>query len=47
MHAHSKIRPNPYERLEALPEGLTGEILNGQLYTQPRPSGPHVFAASE
>ena len=30
-----------YEQLQALPEGLTGEILNGQLYTQPRPSGPH------
>lgn len=30
-----------YERLAALPEGLTGEILNGQLHTQPRPSGPH------
>jgi hypothetical protein len=30
-----------YEQLQALPEGLTGEILNGQIYTQPRPSGPH------
>jgi len=30
-----------YEQLQALPGGLTGEILNGQLYTQPRPSGPH------
>lgn len=30
-----------YDQLQALPEGLTGEILNGQLYTQPRPSGPH------
>ncbi|MFP4062948.1 MAG: Uma2 family endonuclease, partial [Halochromatium sp.] len=26
-----------YEQLQALPEGLTGEILDGQLYTQPRP----------
>jgi Uma2 family endonuclease len=31
-----------YEQLEALPEGLTGEILNGQLHTQPRPAGPHA-----
>jgi Uma2 family endonuclease len=30
-----------YEQLQALPEGLTGEILNGQLHSQPRPSGPH------
>ncbi len=31
-----------YERLIALPEGLTGEILNGQLNTQPRPAAPHA-----
>ncbi len=35
-----------YDRLEALPEGLTGEILNGQLHTQPRPAvrmlGPNL-----
>ncbi|WPL18349.1 hypothetical protein Thiowin_03420 [Thiorhodovibrio winogradskyi] len=30
-----------YDHLAALPEGLSGEILNGQLYTQPRPSGRH------
>jgi len=34
-------QPTLYEALEALPEGVTGEILNGQLHTQPRPSGPH------
>jgi hypothetical protein len=32
-----------YQQLEALPEGLTGEILNGQLHTQPRPAGPHAL----
>ena len=32
---------NPNEFLEALPQGVTGEILNGQLYTQSRPSDPH------
>jgi Uma2 family endonuclease len=43
---HANVRPTLYEQLEALPEGLTGEILDGQLYTQPRPSGPHALAAS-
>lgn len=39
-------QPNPslYQRLIALPESLTGEILNGELYTQPRPSGAHGIA---
>ena len=40
---HARTRPTLYEQLEALPEGLTGEILNGQLYTQPRPSGKSVL----
>ena len=31
-----------YDSLLALPEHLTGELLNGQLHTQPRPSGPHI-----
>ena len=35
-----------YEHIERLPEGIVGEIINGQLYTHPRPSGPHVNAAS-
>jgi len=35
-----------YDRLLSLPENLTGEILDGQLYTQPRPSGPHAWAES-
>ncbi len=35
-----------YDRLLALPEHLTGEILNGQLHTQPRPRGPHAWAES-
>ncbi|WP_462329868.1 Uma2 family endonuclease [Thiohalocapsa halophila] len=38
--------PTLYEQLEALPDGLTGEILDGQLYTQPRPAGPHALAGS-
>ena len=36
-----------YEALEALPEGLTGEILDGQLHTMPRPRPPHAVAASK
>ncbi|WP_089727481.1 Uma2 family endonuclease [Candidatus Thiosymbion oneisti] len=40
------LQPALYESLEALPAGLTGEILNGQLHTQPRPSGPHGRVAS-
>lgn len=43
---HGRTQPTLYEQLEALPEGLTGEILNGQLYTQPRPSGRHGLAES-
>ena len=39
-------QPTLYELLEALPEPLTGEILNGQLHAQPRPSGPHAVAES-
>lgn len=27
-----------YEMLESLPDGVTGEILDGQLHTQPRPA---------
>jgi Uma2 family endonuclease len=35
-----------YERLEALPEELTAEIIDGQLYTEPRPAPDHAIAAS-
>ncbi len=35
-----------YAQLEALPERLTGEIIDGQLYAQPRPAGPHASAGS-
>ncbi len=39
----TQTRPSLYEQLEALPEGRTGEILDGQLYTQPRPSLEHGY----
>ena len=35
-----------YDQLINLPETLTGEILNGQLHTQPRPVGPHALTGS-
>ncbi len=35
-----------YAQLLALPEELTGEILNGQLHTQPQPAGPHTGVES-
>ncbi len=37
---------NLYGRLIDLPENLVGEIIGGQLYTQPRPAGPHAMASS-
>ncbi|MEY2681233.1 MAG: hypothetical protein RL661_1464, partial [Pseudomonadota bacterium] len=37
---------DPYEQLLNLPENLVGEIIGGQLHTQPRPAGPHALAAS-
>jgi Uma2 family endonuclease len=43
---HARTHYALYEQIEALPEGVTGEILDGQLYLHPRPSGPHGFAAS-
>ena len=46
MHARTKPRPSLYEQLESLPEGVTGEILDGQLCAQPRPAWPHVVTAS-
>ena len=46
MSARPQLQPTLYEQLEALPEGLTGEILNGQLYAQPRPSGAHVVTVT-
>jgi len=39
-----QTKPMLYELLEGLSESLTGEILNGQIHTQPRPSGPHGLA---
>ncbi len=40
------LKPGLYEQLLSLPENVTGEILDGELYTQPRPAGRHGLAAS-
>jgi Uma2 family endonuclease len=46
MAIHARTRPMLYERIEALPEGVTGEILDGQLYVHPRPVARHIGAAA-
>ena len=46
MKPQAGRKPSLYEQLMALPEGLTGEIINGQLRTQPRPAWPHILAGS-
>jgi Uma2 family endonuclease len=35
-----------YHQLIDLPENQVGEIIGGQLYTQPRPAGPHASVSS-
>lgn len=39
-------RPATYEDLNALPDTLVGEILDGELVTHPRPASRHALAAS-
>ena len=46
MSAVMVIQPTLYQQLEALPQNMTGEIINGQLYAQPRPASPHALAGS-
>jgi Uma2 family endonuclease len=43
---NARPKPTLYGQLLALPEGINGEILNGELYTQPRPKGWHIEAGS-
>jgi Uma2 family endonuclease len=35
-----------YEDLLKVPDNLVAEIIEGELYTSPRPSSPHLYAAS-
>ena len=37
-------RPATYADLQALPEGVKGEIIDGELYVQPRPRATHARA---
>jgi Uma2 family endonuclease len=39
-------RPATYEDLLKVPDNLVAEIIEGELYTSPRPSTPHLHAAS-
>jgi len=39
-------RPARYEDLLKVPDNLVAEILGGELYTSPRPRGPHGTASS-
>lgn len=39
------LKPGLYAQLLALPEHVSGEILNGELHAQPRPAGRHGLAA--
>ncbi|MGH8497257.1 MAG: Uma2 family endonuclease [Methylococcales bacterium] len=46
MNASLTFKPSLYDALLALPKGLTGEILQGRLYSHPRPSWAHGLAGS-
>lgn len=46
MNANLADQPSLYDQLCALPDGVTGEILGGQLHSMPRPSGRHGIAES-
>jgi len=46
-HAAEQRPAGPtYDDIEALPPGVNGEILAGELVASPRPAGPHTTAAS-
>jgi Uma2 family endonuclease len=38
-------RPATYEDLLKVPDHLVAEIVDGELFTSPRPASPHAFAA--
>jgi Uma2 family endonuclease len=39
-------KPASYADLEALPEHVVGELIDGELHASPRPAAPHTVAAS-
>ena len=46
MVAARQLEPALYQQLIDLPENLVGEIIDGRLYTQPRPAGPDAVTSS-
>ncbi len=46
MSALPKLTRDLYAELCDLPPHVTGEIIGGQLHTQPRPAGPHSLSSS-
>ena len=46
MAADPVRRQATYEDVLRAPEHVVAEVLNGDLYTSPRPAGPHAEAAS-
>ena len=46
VHLARRAYKTLYEALEALPEGLTAEILDGQLHTEPQPGLRHMLAVT-
>src|SRR5947199_7017590 len=46
MHVTSERRRATYEDLCKIPDHLVAEIINGELFTSPRPALPHARAAS-
>ncbi len=47
MAENTRGRPATYQDLLAVPDNLVAEILDGELYTSPRPAPRHATAASE
>jgi len=46
MKAHAARTKASYEDLCRLPENMTGEIINGELVTTPRPKARHIRVGS-
>jgi len=46
MRVAEKKGPATYADIEALPEQLVGEIIDGELIVSPRPAAPHALATS-
>ncbi len=43
---NTAIKTTTYEDILELPEHVIGEIINGRIETQPRPSPKHALASS-